>query len=192
MVGSLKCHSPWFSPLTVPPFSTWELIPNILFEPIHYSGVCVCSEHWLSWSAWTMTSEWFSEGTFWTKSIKESGRDRHTSTPLFKWTVSQDFLLLVFFHESFSPQPQSIPLGPFQICSKICGDIRKSRSTTVSTTPVANFATSSASVVDTGGKQREQLSDCWQLKMNLKLNIYLYANSTTQRGPKELMKIFLI
>ncbi len=32
-----------------------------------------------------------------------------------------------FFHESVSPQPQSIPLGPFRIFSKIRGDIRKSR-----------------------------------------------------------------
>jgi hypothetical protein len=31
-----------------------------------------------------------------------------------------------FFHESVSPQPQSIPLGPFQMFSKIC----KSRCTT--------------------------------------------------------------
>ncbi len=30
-----------------------------------------------------------------------------------------------FFHESVSHQPQSIPLGPFQIFSKIRGDIRK-------------------------------------------------------------------
>jgi hypothetical protein len=28
--------------------------------------------------------------------------------------------------------------------------------------------------------------------MNLKKKIYLYANSTTQRCPKEIMKIFLI
>ncbi len=32
---------------------------------------------------------------------------------LFKGTVSQDFLLLVFFHESVSPQPQSNPLETF-------------------------------------------------------------------------------
>ncbi len=30
-----------------------------------------------------------------------------------------------FFHESVSPQPQIIPLGPFRIFSKIRGDIRK-------------------------------------------------------------------
>jgi hypothetical protein len=44
-----------------------------------------------------------------------------------KGTVSRDFLLLVF-HESVYPQPS--PLGPFQIFSKICGDIRKSKCTT--------------------------------------------------------------
>jgi hypothetical protein len=41
-----------------------------------------------------------------------------------------------FFHESVSPQPLSIPLGPFRIFSKIPRDIRSSR-----------FATG-----DTGGK----------------------------------------
>jgi hypothetical protein len=30
-----------------------------------------------------------------------------------------------FFHKTVSPQPQSIPLGPFQIFSEIRGDIRK-------------------------------------------------------------------
>jgi len=29
--------------------------------------------------------------------------------------MSQDFWLLVFFHESVSPQPQNIPLVPFEI-----------------------------------------------------------------------------
>ncbi len=42
-----------------------------------------------------------------------------------------------FFYESVTPQPQSIPLGPFRIFSKISGDIRSSR-LTVSLTPVAN------------------------------------------------------
>jgi hypothetical protein len=43
-----------------------------------------------------------------------------------------------FLHESVSPKPLSIPLGPFRIFSKIRGDIRCPR-----------FATG---VVDTGGK----------------------------------------
>jgi hypothetical protein len=47
-----------------------------------------------------------------------------------KVTVSRDFRLLVFFHESISPKPLSIPLVPFQICSKIRGNIRSSRCTT--------------------------------------------------------------
>jgi hypothetical protein len=32
-----------------------------------------------------------------------------------------------FLHESVSPKPLIIPLGPFQIFSKIRGDIRSSR-----------------------------------------------------------------
>ncbi len=47
-----------------------------------------------------------------------------------KGTVSWEFLLCIF-HESVSHQPQSIPLRPFQIFLKICGDIRKSRCTTM-------------------------------------------------------------
>ncbi len=62
---------------------------------------------------------------------------------LFKGTVSQDFLLLVFSWISF-PTAQSIPLGPFWFFSKICGDIRNSRCTTG-----GKFATG---INDTGGK----------------------------------------
>jgi hypothetical protein len=50
-----------------------------------------------------------------------------------KGTVSRDFLLLIFFHESVSPKPMILPLGPFRI-----GDIRSSRLPPVSLTPVAN------------------------------------------------------
>ncbi len=60
----------------------------------------------------------------------------------FKRTVSQDFLLLVFFMNQFPPQPQSIPLGPFQIFSKIRRDIRKSRCTTDINVTGGKFATS--------------------------------------------------
>ncbi len=35
-----------------------------------------------------------------------------------------------FFHESVSPKPLRIPLGPFQIFSKIRGDFRSSRFST--------------------------------------------------------------
>ncbi len=56
----------------------------------------------------------------------------------FKGTVPRDFRLRVFFHESVSPKPLSIPIEPFRIFSKIRGDIRSSRYTT--------------GVADTGGK----------------------------------------
>jgi hypothetical protein len=50
---------------------------------------------------------------------------------------------------SVSPQPQSFPLGPFQICLKICGDIHKSRCTTSVNDTGGKFA---AGINDTGGK----------------------------------------
>ncbi len=62
-----------------------------------------------------------------------------------KGTVSRDFLLLVFFHESVSPQPQSIPFKPFRNFSKIRGDIRESRCTT--------------GINDTGGKIAAGIND---------------------------------
>jgi hypothetical protein len=55
-----------------------------------------------------------------------------------------------FFHESVSPKPLIIPIGPFQIFSKINGDIRSSRCTTgVIDTMSGKIA---AGIVDTGGK----------------------------------------
>jgi hypothetical protein len=54
-----------------------------------------------------------------------------------------------FFYESVSPQPQSVPLGPFRIVSNIRGDIRKSRCTTGVNDSGGKFATG---VNDTGGK----------------------------------------
>ncbi len=61
-----------------------------------------------------------------------------------KGTVSRDFRLLVFFHESVSLKHVSIPLRPFRIFSKIHGDIRGSWCTT--------------SVNDTGGKCKKSSS----------------------------------
>jgi hypothetical protein len=43
----------------------------------------------------------------------------------------------------FPPKPRSIPLGPFGIFSKICGDIRSQGALPVSLTPVANEKKSS-------------------------------------------------
>ncbi len=58
-----------------------------------------------------------------------------------KGTVSRDFLLLVFFMNQFPPSPR-----------KFAEIFASKRAPPVSTTPVANFATSLASVVDTSVK----------------------------------------
>ncbi len=42
-----------------------------------------------------------------------------------KGSLTRDFRLQVFFHESVSLRPPSIPLEPFWILSKIRGDIRE-------------------------------------------------------------------
>jgi hypothetical protein len=68
-----------------------------------------------------------------------------------KGTVSRDF-----FHESVSPKPLSIPLGPFRIFSKIRGDIRSSRLTTGINDTGSKFATG---VNDTGGKIAAGVND---------------------------------
>jgi hypothetical protein len=56
---------------------------------------------------------------------------------MFKGSLTRDFRLH-FFHESVSPGPLSIPLGPFQIFMTIRGDIH-------------NFVFTTG-VVDTGDK----------------------------------------
>ncbi len=107
-------------------------------------------------------------------------------------------MLLVFFHESVSPQPQGIPLGPFQILLKIRGNIRKSRCTTGINDTGGKIA---ACINDTGGKFATDVNDtggilppisttlaamgtlsgCRYLKVNLKAKLYIYVNSTIQR-----------
>jgi hypothetical protein len=86
-----------------------------------------------------------------------------------KGTVSRDFLLQVFIHESSSPKPPKI--GSLRIFSNILGDIRKSRCFTppVSTTPVAN----------NGYKYR------LPTLVNFSKTIYLYVTSATRRCPNK-------
>ncbi len=76
-----------------------------------------------------------------------------------KGRVSRDFLLLVFFHESVSPQPQSIPLGRFKFFLTFAEIFTSQGAPLISTTLVANLppvsmtpAANFASVVDTVGK----------------------------------------
>ncbi len=66
------------------------------------------------------------------------------------------FFASIFFHQSVFSQPQSIPLGPFRIFSKIRGDIHKSRSTTGIHDTGDKFATG---VKDNGGKIAAGIND---------------------------------
>ena len=68
----------------------------------------------------------------------------------------QEIFASGFFHESVSPKPLSIPLGPFRIFSKIRGDIRSSRLTTGISDTGGKFATG---VNDTGGKFAAGIND---------------------------------
>ncbi len=69
-------------------------------------------------------------------------KEIHALMSLLKGTVSGDFLLQIFFMIIFPQAPEN---------NKI-------------TTPAANFATSSAGVVDTGGQQWEQYQTANNLK----------------------------
>ncbi len=64
-----------------------------------------------------------------------------------------------FFRESSSPKPLLKALGSFQIFSKICGDICKSRCTTGINDTGGTFATNTASVVDAGSKFATSVND---------------------------------
>ncbi len=69
----------------------------------------------------------------------------------FKGTLSRDFLLLVFCHESVSPKPLNIPLGPFQIFWKFAEIFAAQGWPPVSTTPVANLPPVATTLVANNG-----------------------------------------
>jgi hypothetical protein len=68
----------------------------------------------LSWTISTASSSLHTEHMEWTTVLLLI----ITQNSPFKGTVSQDFLLQVFFHESSSPKPLKVTLGSFQIFSK--------------------------------------------------------------------------
>ena len=126
----------------------------------------------------------------------------------FKGTVSRDFLLLVFFVNQFPPSPRVFHLDHFKFFQKFAEKFASQGAPLVSATPVANFSTIFASVIDTGGKFATGVNDtggkrhrwqimatisgCRHLKVNLKAKIYIYVNSTTQRCPNKIIKNFLL
>ncbi len=93
-----------------------------------------------------------------------------------KGTVSTRFFAFGFFHESVSTQPQSSPLGPFRIFSKIRVDIRKSSCTT--------------GINDTGGKHWEQYQAADTLKWTGRQK-FIYVLTLLSKGvPTKLLKFF--
>ncbi len=97
---------------------------------------------------------------------------------IIKWTVSRDFLLQGFYHESSSSMPLKIILGSFSIFSKIRGDIQILKSGC------------NTSINNTGGKQWEQYQTAYTLK-GAWIKNYVYVNSTSQRCPNQIIKFFL-
>ena len=76
-----------------------------------------------------------------------------------KGTVSRDFLLLVFFMNQFPPRPRVLHLDRFEFFRKFAEIFASQGAPPVSATPVANFSTIFASVVDTGGKFATGVND---------------------------------
>jgi hypothetical protein len=119
----------------------------------------------------------FSDGNFFSAVTSErvpSSFDLHLMCSSVKGTVSRDFRLLVFFHESVSPKPLSIPLGPHRIFLKIGGDIQSSRCTT--------------GIVDTGGKSKKSsiikvsiilFGHLWEVELTYR---YIFAVKFTLRS----------
>ncbi len=131
---------------------------------------------------------------------------------ILKGTVSRDFLLMVFFMNQFPPAPEySVrTVSNFFENSRRYSQVKvhhwyqwHRRQIFPSVLPQIcrcqwSWWQIAIGVNDTGSKRhwwqtmRTIIKLCWQLKMNLKNKNYLYANSTTQRCPKEKKEIFLI
>jgi hypothetical protein len=73
--------------------------------------------------------------------------------------VSRDFLILVFFINQFPPSPRVFPLDRFKFFRKFAEIFASQGAPPVSATPVANFSTIFASVVDAGGKFATGVND---------------------------------
>jgi hypothetical protein len=87
--------------------------------------------------------------------------DPFLCTTLFdlKGTVSRDFLLLVFFMNQFPPSSRVFHFDRFKFFRKFTEIFAIQGAPPVSTTPVANFSTIFASVVDTGSKFSAGVND---------------------------------
>ncbi len=99
-----------------------------------------------------------------------------------KGTVSRDFLLLVLFMNQFPPSPWVYHSGCYTFFRKFAEIFAAQGWPPVSTTPVANQ------------RLRRQtmglISGCRYLKVNLKAKMYICVNSTIQRCPNKIIKLF--
>ncbi len=73
--------------------------------------------------------------------------------------MSRDFLLLVFFMNQFPPSSRVFHLNRCKFFRKFAEIFASQGAPPVSTTPVANFSTIFASVVDNGGKFAAGVND---------------------------------
>ncbi len=73
--------------------------------------------------------------------------------------MSRDFLPLAFFMNQFPPSPRVLHLDRFKFFRKFAEIFASQGAPPVSTTPVANFSSLFASVVDTGGKFATGVND---------------------------------
>ncbi len=85
-----------------------------------------------------------------------------------RWQLFPPFSLVLLIPAANLPPVSTIPAANFP---------------PVSTTPAANLPPASALAT---------ISGCRHLKVNLKAKIYIYVNSTTQRCPNKIIKIFLL
>jgi hypothetical protein len=100
----------------------------------------------------------YPSGTITSQRIDNAYREDHLFLPVLKRQCHKIFCF-GFFHESSSPKPLKIPLGSFQICSKIRWDICQPRCTTCINGMAANFDSGTTGVNDTGGKFAAGVSD---------------------------------
>ncbi len=93
--------------------------------------------------------------------------------PYLKGQCHEIFCFWFFFIKiSFPPAPEYSIKTVSNFFRKFAEIFASQGAPPISTTPVST------------------VSNCWQLKMNLKFFFYLYASSTTQRCPKEIIKKF--
>ncbi len=112
-----------------------------------------------------------------------------------KGQCQESFCFRFFFHESSSPQApenNSRVIFFFEFVQKSVEIFASEGAAPVSLTPAANFAAGTVGVVDTGGWQiMETLSDCWNLRVNVKKKMYLqYMLTRLLKGVLKKLAIF--